>query len=607
MSKHALHIENIVRELPDSPGVYQYYDKDGKILYVGKAKNLKKRVSSYFRRDESQFGKVRILVQKIADIQIIVVDTELDALLLENNLIKKYLPRYNVMLKDDKTYPWICIKKEPFPRIFPTRHRINDGSDYFGPYASGKMMHTLLDLIRQLYQIRTCSLNLSAANIRTGKYKVCLEYHINNCLGPCENLQTEEDYGESLSEIRNILKGNISAVRQHLAQMMKEYSDGYKFEKAHVVKEKIELLDRYQSKSLIVSPSLHNIDVYSYVEDPTAAYINFMKIISGSIIQAHTVEIRKKLDESPEELLLLAITELRERFDSNAPEIIVPFPLEVEFPGVVYTIPIRGEKKKLLELSERNAKYYQLEKNKQLERVDPERHTNRIMEQMQKDLRLKEHPVRIDCFDNSNIQGSYPVAAMVVFTNGKPDKKEYRHFNIKTVEGPNDFASMEEVIYRRYKRVIEENQPLPQLIVVDGGKGQLSSAMESIDKLGLHGKLAVIGIAKKLEEIYYPGDSLPLYIDKKSETLRIIQQLRDEAHRFGITHHRKRREKGTIKTELTEIAGVGESTSTVLLRKFRSVKGIREASLEEIQKAAGVAKGKIVYTYFHPENKEAEN
>jgi len=602
LSKHALHIENIVRELPDSPGVYQYYDKDGKILYVGKAKNLKKRVSSYFRRDESQFGKVRILVQKIADIQIIVVDTELDALLLENNLIKKYLPRYNVMLKDDKTYPWICIKKEPFPRIFPTRHRINDGSDYFGPYASGKMMHTLLDLIRQLYQIRTCSLNLSAANIRTGKYKVCLEYHINNCLGPCENLQTEEDYGESLSEIRNILKGNISAVRQHLAQMMKEYSDGYKFEKAHVVKEKIELLDRYQSKSLIVSPSLHNIDVYSYVEDPTAAYINFMKIISGSIIQAHTVEIRKKLDESPEELLLLAITELRERFDSNAPEIIVPFPLEVEFPGVVYTIPIRGEKKKLLELSERNAKYYQLEKNKQLERVDPERHTNRIMEQMQKDLRLKEHPVRIDCFDNSNIQGSYPVAAMVVFTNGKPDKKEYRHFNIKTVEGPNDFASMEEVIYRRYKRVIEENQPLPQLIVVDGGKGQLSSAMESIDKLGLHGKLAVIGIAKKLEEIYYPGDSLPLYIDKKSETLRIIQQLRDEAHRFGITHHRKRREKGTIKTELTEIAGVGESTSTVLLRKFRSVKGIREASLEEIQKAAGVAKGKIVYTYFHPEN-----
>ncbi len=600
MSIRPIHIENIIRELPDSPGVYQYYDKDGKILYVGKAKNLKKRVSSYFRRDESLLGKVRILVQKIVDIQIVVVDTELDALLLENNLIKKYQPRYNVMLKDDKTYPWICIKKEPFPRIFPTRNRINDGSDYFGPYASGKMMHTLLDLIRQLFQIRTCSLNLSAANIRTGKYKVCLEYHINNCLGPCENLQTEEDYGKSLTEIRNILKGNISAVRQHLAGMMKEYADTYQFEKAHVVKEKIVLLDRYQSKSTIVSPSIHNVDVFSYVDEPTAAYINFMKVISGSIIQAHTVEIRKKLDESPEELLLLAITELRERFDSDSPEIIVPFKPDVEFPGVTYTTPLRGEKKSLLELSERNAKYYQLEKHKQLEHVDPERHTNRIMEQMKVDLRLKEHPVRIDCFDNSNIQGSYPVAAMVVFIKGKPDKKEYRHFNIKTVEGPNDFASMEEVIYRRYKRVIDEDLPLPQLIIVDGGKGQLSSAMESINKLGLHGKVAVIGIAKKLEEIYYPGDSLPLYIDKKSETLRIIQQLRDEAHRFGITHHRKRREKGTIKTELTEIQGVGENTSTLLLRKFRSVKAIKEASINDLQKAAGLAKGKIVFDYFHP-------
>lgn len=601
MSIRSSHIDNILRELSDSPGVYQYYDKDGKILYVGKAKNLKKRVSSYFRRDESLFGKVRILVQKIADIRVVVVDTELDALLLENNLIKKYQPRYNVMLKDDKTYPWICIKKEAFPRIFPTRNRINDGSDYFGPYASGKMMHTLLDLIRQLYQIRTCSLNLSAANIRTGKYKVCLEYHIDNCLGPCENLQTEEDYGKSLTEIRNILKGNISSVRNHLAGKMKEYSDTYQFEKAHVVKEKIVLLDRYQSKSTIVSPSIHNVDVFSYVDEPTAAYINFMKVISGSIIQAHTVELRKKLDETPEELLLLAITELRERFDSDSPEIIVPFKPDVEFPGVTYTRPLRGEKKSLLELSERNAKYYMIEKHKQLEHVDPERHTNRIMEQMKTDLRLKEHPVRIDCFDNSNIQGAYPVAAMVVFTKGKPDKKEYRHFNIKTVEGPNDFASMEEVIYRRYKRVIEEDQPLPQLIIVDGGKGQLSSAMESIDKLGLHGKVAVIGIAKKLEEIYYPGDSLPLYIDKKSETLRIIQQLRDEAHRFGITHHRKRREKGTIKTELTEIVGVGDSTSTVLLRKFRSVKGIREASLADIQKVAGLAKGKIVFNYFHPE------
>lgn len=601
MAAKSLHLENIIRDLPDRPGVYQYYDRDGKILYVGKAKNLKKRVSSYFRRDESLVGKVKILVQKIADIRIVVVETELDALLLENNLIKKYQPRYNVMLKDDKTYPWICIKKEAFPRIFPTRHRINDGSDYFGPYASGKMMHTLLDLIRQLYQIRSCSLNLSETNIKTGKYKVCLEYHINNCLGPCESLQTEEDYLLSLQGIRNILKGNISSVRQHLGSMMKEYADTYQFEKAHVVKEKIALLDRYQSKSSIVSPSIHNVDVFSYVDEPASAYVNFMKVISGCIIQAHTVELRKKLDETPEELLLLAITELRERFESDSPEIIVPFKPDVEFPGVTYTTPVRGEKKSLLELSERNAKYYQLEKHKQLERVDPERHTQRVMEQMKKDLRLKDLPERIDCFDNSNIQGSYPVAAMVVFTKGKPDKKEYRHFNIKTVEGPNDFASMEEIIFRRYKRVLDENQPLPQLIIVDGGKGQLSSAMQSIEKLGLRGKVAVIGIAKKLEEIYYPGDTLPLYIDKKSETLRIIQQLRDEAHRFGITHHRKRREKGTIKTELTEISGVGESTSTLLLRKFRSVKAIKEASLDEISKVAGQAKGKTVYDYFHPE------
>ena len=604
MSKHSIHIENIIRQLPDSPGVYQYYDREGKIIYVGKAKNLKKRVSSYFRRDDSLVGKVRVLVQKITDIQVVVVETELDALLLENNLIKKYQPRYNVMLKDDKTYPWICIKKEAFPRIFPTRHRMNDGSDYFGPYASVKMMNTLLDLIRQLYQVRSCSLNLGSANIQAGKYKVCLEYHINNCLGPCEGLQTEEDYQQSLTEIRNILRGNISSARQHLAGMMRTYAETYQFEKAQVVKEKIELLDRYQSKSSIVSPSIHNIDVFSYVDEPAAAYINFMKVINGCIIQAHTVEIRKKLDESPEELLLLAITELRERFDSDSPEIVVPFKPEVEFPGVSYVTPIRGEKKKLLELSERNAKYYQLEKHKQLEHVDPERHTQRIMEQMKKDLRLKEQPLRIDCFDNSNIQGAYPVSAMVVFTNGKPEKKKYRHFNINPVEGPNDFAPMEEVIYRRYKRVMDENQSLPNLIIVDGGKGQLSSAMESIEKLGLHGKVAVIGIAKRLEEIYYPGDTLPLYIDKKSETLRIIQQLRDEAHRFGITHHRKRREKGTIKTELTEITGVGQSTSTLLLRKFRSVKGIKEATLADLQKVAGLAKGKIVFEYFHAEKTE---
>lgn len=599
MTTRSAHIENILRDLPDSPGVYQYYDKDGKLIYVGKAKNLKKRVHSYFRRDSSLVGKVKVLVQKIVDIKLVVVDTELDALLLENNLIKKYQPRYNVMLKDDKTYPWICIKKEAFPRIFPTRHRINDGSDYFGPYASGKMMHTLLDLIRQLYQIRSCSLNLSQSNMKTGKYKVCLEYHIGNCLGPCENLQTEEDYNLQLSEIRSIIKGNISSVKQHLSLLMKQYATEYQFEKAQVVKEKIELLDRYQSKSSVVSPSLHNIDVFSYIDEPSSGYVNFMKIINGCIIQAHTVELRKKLDETPEELLLLAMVELRERFDSDSPEIIVPFKPEVELPGTTYTTPIRGEKKSLLELSERNAKYYQLEKHKQLERVDPERHTHRIMEQMQADLRLKEHPVRIECFDNSNFQGAYPVASMVVFVNGKPDKKEYRHFNIKTVEGPNDFASMEEIIYRRYKRVMEEKLPMPQLIIVDGGKGQLSSALGSLEKLGLRGKVAIIGIAKKLEEIYYPGDSLPLYIDKKSESLRIIQQLRDEAHRFGITHHRSRRDKGTLKTELTDIQGIGENTAAVLLRRFKSVKSVKNQTLTDLQAAIGHSKGLVVYNYYH--------
>jgi len=598
MPPNSLHLSNIIRDLPDRPGVYQYYDKDGKLLYVGKAKNLKKRVSSYFTRDGSLTGKVRILVQKIADIRSIVVNTELDALLLENNLIKKYQPRYNVMLKDDKTYPWIIIKNEPFPRIFSTRHRMNDGSDYFGPYASGRMMTTVLDLVRQLYPLRNCNLNLSKANIGRKKYKVCLEYHIGNCLGPCEGLETEDDYQTRLQEIRDIIKGNISVVKQQLVELMKQYASHYEFEKAQVVKEKIELLERYQSKSMVVNPSIHNVDVFTYCEDDSSGYVNFMKVVSGCIIQAHTVEIKKKLDETPAELLTLAVAELRLRFESDAKEVILSLLPEVELPGVTYTVPIRGDKKALVELSERNAKYYMIEKHKQIERVDPERHTKRIMEQMQKDLRLNSQPLRIDCFDNSNIQGAYPVAAMVVFTNGRPDKQEYRHFNIKTVEGPNDFASMEEVIYRRYKRVLEEEKPLPQLIVIDGGKGQLSSAMNSLDKLGLRGQIDVVGIAKKLEEIYYPGDPLPLYIDKKSETLRIIQQIRDEAHRFGITHHRQRREKGTIKTELTGIEGIGENTSQALLRKFKSVRNIQKASLEEIQAVVGKAKGKIVFEHF---------
>ncbi len=599
MSNYSTHITHIIRDLPDRPGVYQYFDKDGKLIYVGKAKNLKKRVSSYFTRDGSLTGKVRVLVQKITDIKFIVVNTELDALLLENNLIKKYQPRYNVMLKDDKTYPWIIIKKEPFPRIFYTRHRSNDGSDYFGPYASGKMMQTLLDLIRQLYPLRNCTLNLSEANIKKSKYKVCLEYHIGNCLGPCEGLEKEEDYQQRLQEIRNIIKGNIASVKQHLLELMKEYAGKYEFEKAQIVKEKIELLERYQSKSSVVNPSIHNVDVFSYCEDAGSGYVNFIKVVSGCIIQAHTIELKKKLDETPDELLTIAMTELRQRFESDATEVILPFAPDIEIPGITITVPIRGDKKALVELSERNARYYMLEKHKQVERVDPERHTRRIMEQMKTDLRLKDEPRRIDCFDNSNIQGAYPVSAMVVFTDGKPNKQEYRHFNIKTVEGPNDFASMEEVIYRRYKRVLDENSPLPQLIVIDGGKGQLSSAMTSLEKLGLRGKVAVIGIAKRLEEIYYPGDSVPLYIDKKSETLKVIQQLRDEAHRFGITHHRQRREKGTIKTQLTGIDGIGDTTAQALLRKFKSVKNIQKASLEELQAVVGKSKAQMVTEYFH--------
>ncbi|HNX43851.1 MAG TPA: excinuclease ABC subunit UvrC [Bacteroidales bacterium] len=602
MPPKTVHLENIVRDLPDRPGVYQYYDKDGKLLYVGKAKNLKKRVSSYFTRDSSLTGKVKILVQKIADIRFIVVDTELDALLLENNLIKQYQPRYNVMLKDDKTYPWICIKNEPFPRVLPVRNLVKDGSEYFGPYASVRMMNTLLDLIRQLYPLRTCTLNLSESNIRQNKYKVCLEFHLGNCKGPCEGLQLQDEYLETLNGIRQIIRGNIASVRQGLIILMKQAAAGYEFEKAQFLKEKIELLDRYQSKSAVVNPSIHNVDVFSYCDDLSAAYVNFMKVINGCIIQSHTIELKKKLDESPAELLSLAITELRERFQSDAREIIIPFAPDVELQDITTTIPLRGDKKALLELSERNAKYYRLEKNKQLERVDPERHTKRIMEQMQSDLRLKEQPLRIECFDNSNIQGAYPVASMVVFTNGKPDKQEYRHFNIKTVEGPDDYASMEEVIYRRYKRVLEEGKPLPQLIVIDGGKGQLGSAMTSLGKLGLRGKIEVIGIAKKLEEIFKPGDPIPLYIDKKSETLRIIQQIRDEAHRFGITHHRKRREKGTIKTQLTEIEGIGMATAQSLLRKFRSVKNIGNASLEELQAAVGKAKASVVYEYFRSQN-----
>ena len=594
-------LEPIVRSLPDNPGVYQYFDEHGTIIYVGKAKNLKKRVSSYFRNDVSVYGKVRVMVRKIFEIRYLVVDTELDALLLENNLIKEYQPRYNIMLKDDKTYPWICIRKEPFPRVGPTRNRVNDGSEYFGPYASVKMMNTILDLIRNIYPLRTCSLNLDRQHIDKGNYKVCLQYHIGNCKGPCEKLQDEEDYLKSIVAIREIIKGNINNVKQELTKLMMVYAGALRFEQAKHVKEKIDLLDRYQSKSLVVNPAIHNVDVFSYIDDESSAYINFIKISNGAIIQLHTLEIKKKLDESREELLMMAIVEVRSRYDSNAREIIVPFEPELKLPGATFTIPRTGDKKKLIELSERNADYYRIEKQRQKDLVDPDRHKRRVLNQMMTDLRLPELPLHIECFDNSNIQGAYPVASMVVFRDAKPSKKDYRHYNIKTVEGPNDFASMEEIIYRRYKRLLDEEQPMPQLIVVDGGKGQLSSALKSLDELDLRGKISIVGIAKKLEEIYYPDDSIPMYLDKRSETLRVIQQMRDEAHRFGITHHRKRREKGTIKTELTGIEGIGDTTSDKLLRLFKSVKKIKEASQAELESAIDKSKGKIVYLHFHPE------
>lgn len=599
LNKYFSHLETIVRNLPDNPGVYQFLDEKNRIIYVGKAKNLKKRVSSYFNKIHSFSGKVQMLVRRIADIKYIVVNSEQDAFLLENNLIKKYRPHYNVSLKDDKTFPWICIRNEPFPRVDSTRNVVRDGSVYFGPYANVRLMNTLLELIRQLYPLRNCNLKLSEKNIRAKKFKVCLEYHIGNCKGPCEGLQGEEDYNQSIRMVKEIVKGNISSIAQQLKDLMMEYAGKMEFEKAHLVKEKLLLIEKYQSKSTVVNPSINNVDVFSILRDDDLAYVNFMKIMNGAIIQVHTVELQKKLDESPEELLALAIIDIRQRLESQAPEIIIPFAINEKMEGVTFIIPRIGDKKKLLELSERNCKYYRLEKEKQKELADPEHRSRRILNQVMKDLRMQELPVHIECFDNSNIQGDYPVAAMVCFKNARPDKSEYRHFNIKTVEGPNDFASMEEIILRRYKRLLEEKATLPQLIIVDGGKGQLNAAIKSLEKLGLKGRITIIGIAKKLEEIYYPNDPLPMYLDKKSETLKLLQHMRDEAHRFGITHHRRKREKGSIRALLTGIEGIGYSTNQALLRKFKSVRNIQLASLEELQATIGKAKGKIIYGHFH--------
>ena len=590
-------LKNIIKTLPNNPGIYQYFDKNGVIIYVGKAKNLKKRVSSYFTKN--QVGKTAILVKQIIDIKTIVVGSEIEALLLENNLIKKYQPKYNIMLKDDKTYPWICIKNERFPRIFSTRNIIKDGSHYFGPYASVKMMNTVLTLIKELYPLRNCNYNLSKENVAANKFKVCLEYHIGNCKAPCVNKQTEEDYAISIDHIKSIIKGNINSVTKHLKPLMQGYSDNLQFEKAQLLKERIETLENYQSKSVVVSPTINDVDVFSIVSDEKYGYVNYLKVINGAIIQGHTIELKKKLDETDDALLQIGIAELRLRFESNSKEVIVPFQPTLEDDNIRFLVPQRGDKKKLLELSERNSKYYRLERNKQKANVSPTRHSDRILDKMQKDLRMKVRPDHIECFDNSNIQGTNPVSACVVFKDAKPSKKDYRHFNIKTVEGPDDFASMTEVIYRRYKRLLEEKQPLPQLIIIDGGKGQLSASLKSIDKLGLRGKITIIGIAKKLEEIYFPGDPVPLYIDKKSESLKVIQYLRNEAHRFGITHHRNKRSKAAITSELDKIEGIGYKTAQQLLWKFKSVARIKKATLPELEDTISKKRAKVVFDFFN--------
>jgi excinuclease ABC subunit C len=593
-------LKNSVKNLPEMPGVYLFLDKNETIIYVGKAKNLKKRVSNYFSKNHDS-GKTRILVSKIFSLNHIVVETETDALLLENNLIKKYKPRYNILLKDDKTYPWICIKNEDFPRVFQTRNVFNDGSKYYGPYTSIFLVRTILNLLRNLFPLRTCKLNLSPENIIKGNYKVCLEYHINNCTGPCVSNQTSEEYNNYIEQIHNILKGNFSSVFDFLQKSMSSFAKNLEFEKANEIKNKIEILKSYKSKSTVAGSIKGNIDVFSIADDSKTVFVNYLRVVDGSVIQIHTIEFKKKLDEDIVDVLPLAIVEIlhsKVSGFSNAKEILVPFSIDYPDEKVKITIPQKGDKMSLLELSKKNLKYYILEQNKRKDLIDPERHKNRILLQMQKDLRLQELPVHIECFDNSNIQGTNPVASCVVFKNAKPSKKDYRKFIVKTVEGPDDFASMREILYRRYKRLSDENLELPKLIIIDGGKGQLSSAVESLKALNLYGKIAIIGIAKKLEEIFFPEDSIPIYLDKNSETLKVIQHARNEAHRFGITFHRDLRSKNFLKSELEQIPGVGEKTIEKLLQNFKSVKKISEKNINELSQILGEAKAKQIFDYF---------
>lgn len=595
-------IADTLKIIPQTPGCYQFLDENGKVIYVGKAKNLKKRVSSYFNKVQ-EHPKTRILVRNIRRIKYIVVNSEEDTFLLENNLIKELQPRYNVMLKDDKTYPYIVIKNEYFPRVFKTRNVVKDGSRYFGPYTSVMSVNALLDIFTKVYNVRTCRLSLTPENINAGKFKVCLQYHIKRCKGPCENLQSHEEYQRNITEIAEILKGNVSLIEKQIVEEMKRYSDELRFEEAQQLKEKLHLIQNFKEKSQVVSNINYNLDVFGFEHDENSAFINFLHVVNGAITQAYTFEYKKRLNETSEELLGLGVVEMRQRFGSDSKEIIVPFLPDLKLSDASFTIPQRGDKKKLLELSEKNVKQFKIDKLKKSEMLNPEQRVTRILSTVQKDLQLKEIPWHIECFDNSNIQGTNPVAACVVFKKAKSSKKDYRYFNIKTVVGADDYASMAEIIERRYSRVLNEGGNLPQLIVIDGGKGQLHAAVESLRKIGLYGKIAVISIAERLEEIYFPDDPVPLYIDKNSETLKLIQQLRDEAHRFGLTFHRKKRSKAQITSELDTIKGIGKETKRKLLSHFKSIKRIKETKEEEIINVVGKSKGAIIWKWIEESRK----
>ncbi len=592
------HLQALLERMPHEPGVYQHFDKDGQLLYIGTAKDLKKRVASYFSKGNHN-GKTRLLIRKIADVQWIITPSEADALLLENSMIKEHKPLYNIQLKDDKTYPFIVLKNERFPRIFPTRQVRKDGSEYFGPYSHVKAMHAVLDLCKQLYPIRTCSLALSQENIEGGKFRVCLEYHIGNCLGPCVGKQTEAGYAESIAAIRHVLQGNLGEVRASLKADMSEAASRLHFEEAERLRLKLDAVEKFQAKSTVVHPSISDVEVYGVVSDAKAAYVNFMRIHNGAIVQGQTLEFRKRLDESDPDILAAAIPQIRDRFSVASRTILVPVDISLGVEGAVCLVPQRGDKKKLVELSLRNAQFHMRDRHAQLEQVDPEAARDRLMETMMHDLRLKEHPVHIECFDNSNTQGTNPASACVVFRDGKPAKRDYRKFNIRTVEGPDDFASMKEAVYRRYKRLLDEQQPLPQLLVIDGGKGQLSHALEALESLGLRGTIAVIGIAKRLEEIFFPGDSLPMYLDKRSPTLRVIQHMRNEAHRFSLAHHRTRRSKAFLKSELDDIPGVGPKTKVSLMAAFGDIQAIARASEVALLDVVNLKVARAIRVHFH--------